>query len=266
MVSMVFKQEERINGWHLRTTAGTIADIALIGDNLGNPQLFLLVERNGTYYIEQQAPFVEFNKPADFWTQNPSDPQNNPNKDMDDEAYIRYVSEQARQCNYLDNSMYYADYRTSTITFTQTGNDSQSGAPIGTLVSGASDFNSGQIGHHIVYKTATGYESGRFLITGYTNATTVSVTAIQIPHGINNTPLLTWSSWYMSFITVSGLSQYNGQTVGIVLDGGFDSSVTVSSGTITLDEQTTLQRLYRLSKVHRYHQIDVHWLPVYRAA
>lgn len=238
MVSMVFKQEERINGWHLRTTQGAISDIALMGDNLGNPQLFVLVNRGGTYYIEQQAPYVEFKKPADFWTQYPADPQNNPNEEMDETAYIRYVSEQARQCNYLDNSMYFSDYRTSTITFTQTGNDPTSGAPIGTLTSGASDFNSGQVDRHIVYKTATGYESGRFLITGYVSGTVVDVTAIQIPQGINGTPLLTWSSWYMSFLTVSGLSQYNGQQVGIVLDGGYDSQVAVSGGAITLDEQT----------------------------
>ena len=43
----------------------------------------------------------------------------------------------------------------------------------------------------------------------------------------------------MSFITVSGLSQYNGQTVGLVLDGGFDSTTVISGGTVTLDEQTT---------------------------
>lgn len=43
----------------------------------------------------------------------------------------------------------------------------------------------------------------------------------------------------MSFITVSGLSQYNGQTVGMVLDGGYDSAQTINSGTVTLDEQTT---------------------------
>lgn len=239
LVSMVFKQEEHINGWHLRTTQGGITDVALIGDNLGNPQLFILVNRGGTYYIEMQAPYVEFRKPADFWTQYPQDPQNNPNEEMDFEAYLRYISEQARQCNFLDNSMYFSDYRTSTITFAQTGTDPASGAPIGTLTSGASDFNSGQLGRHVVYKTATGYESGRFLITGYVSATVVHVTAIQIPHGISETPLLTWSSWYMSFITVSGLSQYNGQTVGMVLDGGYDSAQTINSGTVTLDEQTT---------------------------
>lgn len=239
LVSLAFKQEERINGWHLRTTQGTISDIALMGDTLGNPQLISLVLRHGTYYIEVQAPYIEFKKPADFWTPNPSDPANNPNEDMDTEAYLRYVSEQARQCNFLDNSMYFTDYRTSTITFTQTGTDPNSGAPTGTLASSASDFVTGSVGKHAVYKTATGYESGRFLITHYNSATNVNVTAIQIPHGINEAPLLSWSSWYMSFITVSGLSQYNGQTVGLVLDGGYDSAQVITGGTVTLDEQAT---------------------------
>lgn len=243
LVSMVFKQEERINGWHLRSTPGTgsdtVADLALIGDNLGNPQLFILVNRDGTYYIEQQAPYVEFKRLADFWTQNPSNPENNPNEDMDYEAYLRYVSEQARTCNYLDNSMYYADYRTSTITFAQTGTDADSGAPTGTITSGASDFDSDDVGQHIVYKTATGYESGRFLITAYISGTVVDVTAIQTPQQAGGVALDVWSSWYMSFITVSGLDQYDGQQVGIVLDGGYDSSQTVMNGAITLDEQTT---------------------------
>lgn len=239
LVSMVFNQEERINGWHLRTTSGTIGDIGLIGDNLGNPQLFTLVNRSGTFYIEQQASYVEFSKPADFWTQNPNNPQQNPNKDMDTEAYLRFVSEQARQCNYLDNSMYFSNLKSSTITFTQTGTDPNSNAPTGTIVSTAADFNSGNVGRHIVYKTATGYESGRFIITGFTDSQHVSVTAIQTPHGINNVSLLTWSSWYLSFITVSGLSQYNGQQVGMVLDGGYDSSSVISGGTVTLDEEST---------------------------
>lgn len=243
LVSMVFKQAEHINGWHLRTTPGTgsdlVGDIALIGDNLGNPQLFILVNRNGTFYIEQQAPYVEFKKLADFWTQNPSDPQNNPNEDMDFTAYVRYVCEQARACNYLDNSMYFADYRTSTITFTPTGIDPSSGAPTGTLASTAADFVSSSVGRHAVYKTATGYESGRFLITGFTDTHHVSVTAIQIPQQVHGAALNSWSSWYMSFMSVSGLTQYNGHTVGIVLDGGYDSQQLISGGTLALDEQTT---------------------------
>lgn len=239
LTSMVFKEVENINGWHTRTTSGLFTDIGVIGDNNGNPQLFCLVNRNGTYYIEQQAPYVEFVKRDDFWTPSP-DPQNQTQyKDMDDEAYVRMVSEQLRGCIYLDNALTYQDLRTSTITFTPTGTDTDTGTLKGTLVSSASDFSSGDVGKHIVYKTATGYESGRYIITAYTSATTVSVTVLQSPKTIYDATLYTWASWYKSFTTISGLSQYNGQTIGIVADGGFLNAVTISGGSITLDNQTT---------------------------
>lgn len=240
LISMCFNQYENINGWSFRTTGnGNIQDMGLIGDNLGNPQLFILALRNGTYYIEQQAGYVEFAKQSDFWTPNPADPSRNPNEEMDRVAYVRYVSEQLRQCNYLDNSIYYADLRSSTITFTQTGNDPTTNAPTGNIVSSASDFAAGDVGKHIVYKTLTGYESGRFQITTYTNGTTVNVVALQNPEQINGTPLDVWSSWYKSFLTVSGLSQYNGQTVGVVLDGGYNGQQVISGGALTLEQQTT---------------------------
>lgn len=239
LASMTFNQAENVNGWAFRDTSGLFKDIGLIGDNLGNPQLFALTLRNGTYYVEQQASYVEFAKQSDFWTESPDTAATNPNEEMDREAYVRYVSEQLRQCNYLDNSQYFSDYRTSTITFTQTGTDPTTLAPIGNIVSGASDFTSGDVGKHIVYKTSTGYESGRFEITAYTSGTTVSVIALQTPVQINDAPLLTWASWYKSFLTVSGLTQYNGTTVGVVVDGGYLGAFPISGGSLTLDSQTT---------------------------
>lgn len=244
LVSLVFQEKENINGWHVRNTQGTFSDVAVMGDNLGNPQLFSLVNRNGTFYVERQADYVEFKKLQDFWTPSTDSTDQAQNQDIDQEAYLRYVSEQLRGCNYLDNSISFQDYRTSTITFTATGTDPNYGnEPSGTLVSTASDFTSADVGKHIAYKTATGYESGRYIITAYTNATTVSVTVLQTPKidsaGPVSTNLYVWSSWYKSFVTVSGLSQYNGKQVGLVTDGGFLDAVTVSGGTITLPNQTT---------------------------
>lgn len=243
MVSCVFQRVENINGWHYRTTQGLFTDVGVIGDNLGNPQLFVLVNRGGTFYIEQQQPYVEFKKRADFWTPTNDPTTQNQNQAIDDEAYIRYVSEQLRACVFLDNAMKFQDFRTSTITFTPTGTDPVLGTPSGTLVSGASDFTSGDVGKHIVYQTATGYESGRYIITAYTNGTTVSVSVLQAPviksAGPTTTNLYVWSAWYKSFLTVSGLSQYNGKTVGLVVDGGARAPVVVSGGTITLLGQAT---------------------------
>ena len=241
LVSTVFNEQENINGWHLRQTQGQFNDIAVMGDNNGNPQLFALTLRNGTYYIEQQASYVEFKKRADFWTPS-TDPTNQlQNKLIDDQAYTRYVSEQLRQCTYLDGSIYIANYKTSTITFTPTGTDPYYNQPSGTLVSTNGDFASTNVGNHIVYKTATGYESGRYVITGYTSPTQVSVTVLQPPvinsAGPTATPLYVWSSWYLSFTTANGISQFNGTTVSMVTDGGYAFDTPISGGTYTFQNQ-----------------------------
>lgn len=243
MVSLVFQEQEKINGWHERNTQGSFTDLAVIGDNLGNPQLFMLVNRGGTFYIERQSDYVEFKKLADFWTPSTDSKNQAQNQAIDQEAYLRYVSEQARSCIYLDNVLTFQDLRSSTITFTPTGTDPSTGTPSGTIVSGSSDFSSADVGKHIVYKTATGYESGRYLITAYTNGTTVNATVLQTPKidsaGPVSTNLYVWSSWYKSFLTVTGLSQFNGLQVGLVTDGGFLDAVTVGSGSVTLPNQTT---------------------------
>ena len=243
IVSTVFNEPENINGWHLRNTQGTFADIASIGDNNGNPQLFALVLRNGTYYIEQQSSYVEFKKEANFWTPSNEPTNQTQNEAIDAEAYMRYVSEQLRNSNYLDNAVTYSNLHSSTITFNPTGTDPYTGTPTGTLTSSASDFSAGNVGNHIVYQTATGYESGRFVIDTYVSPTQVTVTVLQAPviksAGPTITNLYVWSSWYLSFSTISGLTQFNGQTVGVVADGGYFGTVVVSGGTITMPNQTT---------------------------
>lgn len=222
LTSCNFKLSEKINGWHERTTYGgtsTVAfqDIAQIADNNGNPRLFALVQRNGTFYIEMQADYVEFAKRSDFYTGDEA---------ADDEAYLRYVGEQLRQCNYLDNSVTYSDLRTSTLTFTPSTYDADGNPTAGTITSSIADFNSGHVGKHIAYKTATGYESGRFQITVYNATNSVDVDVLQVP------TTNTYSSWYLSFSSVSGLSQFNGTTVGVVADGGYLADYTVSGGAI----------------------------------
>ncbi len=244
LVSLTFKdQPENINGWHERTTGGSYAhsfeDIAVIGDNLGNPRLIALTLRNGTYYIEMQSDYVEFAQ-RDRFINFSDDPTNQAKyRDMDNEAYARYVGEQLRECTYLDNALRYQDLRSTTLTFTPLTYNDDGTPATGTIGASAASFVIGDIGKHISYKTLTGYESGRFEITGYTNDTTVSVSVLQNPKTIFEAPLYTWSSWYKSFTTISGLSQYNGTTVGVCVDGGYLASYSISGGSITFDRQVT---------------------------
>lgn len=233
-----FQEAENINGWHERITEGVFEDIAVMGDNNGDPQFFTLALRNGTYYVEQQAPYVEFVKRDDFFTETDDDTDQAKYESMDDEAYNRFLGEQLRDCIYLDGALTFQDFRTATLTFTPLTFNADGTPATGTIVSGASDFSSGDVNKHIVYQTATGYESGRFLIDTYTNGTTVQVTVLQTPKQIFDTALNSWSAWYKTFTTVSGLAQYNGTSVRVVTDGGFLDDFAVSGGAITLPQQT----------------------------
>jgi hypothetical protein len=208
---------DQIIGWHEANTYGTFNDMAVIGDNLGNPQFFVLAFRNGAYYIECQAEYVEFAQRVDFFT-------GKTQKKLDDEAYNRYVAEQLKQCIYLDNAQEYSDLRSVLVTYDE-------GA--GTVTAGSSSFQNTDEGKHIVYKTITGYESGRFLITNYVSPTVVDVQVLQEP--TSNT----YSSWYLTFSEISGISQYNGQTIGVVTDGGYLSDFDVSGGEIAIGSQVT---------------------------
>lgn len=221
-----FYLKENIIGWHEQMTSGDFKDIVCITDNNGSPQIFALVLRGSSYYIERQAEYVEFAKRVDFFTDptDSSDEAKRAAQESDDEAYTRYIAEQLKGCLYLDNALTYSDLRSATITYSPMG---------GTITAGSNSFVSGDVGKHIVYRTATGYESGRFEITGYTSATVVSVTVLQAPTAN------VYSDWYMSFSTISGLSQYNGTTIGCVVDGGYLKDFAVSGGVIALEDQYT---------------------------
>lgn len=219
LVTLNFKERENITGWHEHMSQGAVKDIAVITDNNGKPQLFALMKYGSTFYIERQAEGIEFAQRVNFFTGKTAEA-----KAADQEAYNRYVAEQLRECIYLDNAVTYSDLRTATITY-------NSGA--GTITAGDASFVVGDVGKHIVYKTLTGYESGRFLITGYTSSTVVSVSVLQVPTAN------VYSSWYLSFSSLSGLGQFNGTTVGIVADGGYIEDREISGGTTSFDAEIT---------------------------
>jgi len=221
LISLNFKQKENIIGWHSHKTSGTIKDIAVITDNQGNPQLFTLTYRNSAYYIEKAADHVQFEERVSFFSydgvENPIEA-----KARDDEAYNRYVAEQLRDCVYLDCASKVSNLQSNAITYSSVS---------GQIVATNNVFSAGDVGKHISYKTMTGYESGRFEITGYVDAKTVSVNVLQPPTSD------TYTDWYLSFSTISGLSIYNGKSVGVVTDGGYLDEFEVSAGSINLGSQ-----------------------------
>ena len=215
LLALNFNEEEKIVGWSEHMTEGEIKDIATITNNEGLTQLFCLVKRGSTYYIEILGKYVEFKDREDFYTND---------EDADNEAFSRYTAEQLKECVYLDNSECLNEIQDNLITYDSVAE---------TITATAGVFSSDDVDKYIVYKTSTGYEKGRFKITAYTSTTVVSVEEIIAPTST------TYSDWYLTFSTVSGLSRFEGEDISVVADGGYIGEFTVTSGAIDLSKQVT---------------------------
>lgn len=223
LCALNFNDREKIVGWSEHDSEMLFKDISMITNNEGVAQFFALVLYASTYYIVRMAEQPEFPLRETFFT-------GVLNEAADNEAFNKFTAEKLKDCNYLDISQRVKNEYTSTITYT--GLTAIGSA--GTIVSGASDFALGDVGKFIWYKTATGREWGIFEITGYTSATTVSVTVKQIPTAS------VYSSWYKTFTTITGLpSTFNGKTVAVVADGGYIGTFVPASGEIALGKPVT---------------------------
>ena len=214
-LALLYKSSESINGWFPLETSGTIVDMCTVTRPDGKDDLFLEVLRNGTYYIEKLANEIEFTgfyETANF--------KNDPKK----EAYNRLIAEELKQCNYLDGSSRFSALQNNQITFD--GND--------TITAQTDVFNQNHVGHYIVYKTQTGAEYGYFEVTEYISATQVKVSLASEGYNPN-----VWGEWYISFNQITGLTDFEGQEVMVVADGGYLNTFTVTDGTITFDREIT---------------------------
>lgn len=224
-----FLGAENIIGWHdhISGNDGQFLDEAVITDNEGRPQLFVLAKRGTDYFIERQGMYVEFKQRVHFYTP----PSETPLAEMDayeladNIAYNRYVAEQLKSCMFLDGALTVSNLQSNAITY-------NSGT--GRITDTAGVFVVGDVGKHIVYQTITGYESGRFLITNRVSANVVDVDVLQTP--TSNT----YTDWYLSFSEVTtGLAQFDGTTVAVVADGGYLNDFAISAGAVDFGQQIT---------------------------
>ena len=218
LLSTNINLNEKVVSWHLHETDGLVKRIASITDNNGYPRLFLLIDRGGDYRLEMLSSFVDFPIRSDFYTGDaPED------IDDDDMAYAYKVADKLQECNFLDCMMSYENLQSNAITYNPTAH---------TITATSSVFTSGDAGKYIFYKTSTGYEHGRFEITAYTSGTVVTVSELNGAPTSN-----TYTDWYLSFSSVSGLTIFEGQEVSVVANGGYLGDFTVSSGAISLGTQ-----------------------------
>ena len=218
MAAVVFNQTENINGWFPIHTDGTILDVETITRPDGKDDMYIIVRRGASVYLERMTDSVEFTRFLD------TDFENDPTK----EKYNRLIAEQLKKCNYLDCSSIYNQYKSSTLTFTP----NEEGSSEGVITSTGHDFSSSSVGHYIVYKTQTGNEYGVFEILEFTDDQTVTV--MMTSDGCYSN---TYTGWYLSFSAISGLSDFEGKSVCVVADGGYLGEFTVQDGVCNFERE-----------------------------
>ena len=218
LLSLNFNLQEKIIGWHEHDNDNcSFEDISILNNNDGDVELFGLLKLGTDYFVCRYADEVEFPLPSSFYTGD---------QDADEEAFWRKTAELFKEVIHLDISTVVKNLYTSTITY---AGDSGVG-DVGAMTSDASDFLIGDIGNRIAYKTATGREVGIFKITGFSGVGEVTVEILTAPTA------LTYASWYKTFNTITGLTDYIGESMSVVADGGYEEEFTVdSSGEIELE-------------------------------
>lgn len=221
-----FSESENIIGWHEHGTNGLVRDIAQISNNEGEEQMFFLTERNGEFFIERQQEYKDFSERGDFFSgEGTNEDTARALEAEDDQAFYRTLAEEFKECIFVDNARVVSNLQTSDITFNPLISRIE--------VSGATPFTPADVGKDIVYKTKTGYESGRFQITQFITSSLVEVEVLQEPTTNE------YNQWYLTFSTIGGLDDFNNQEVAVVADGGFLDVFTPTDGTIDLTTQFT---------------------------
>lgn len=223
LVSLNFSQTENVMGWHEHESEADFKDVMVMNDDSGNAKLFTLMKYGSDYFICRMFDQLELPTFDSFYGLGDD-------KDEDTEIYNRYIAERMKEMCYLDISSKVSNYYTTTITYV---GDTEVG-DTGTITSTGTEFSAGDVGNRIYYKTATGAEYGIFEITSYTANNEVDVEVLYTPTATS------YASWYKSFSTVSGLTDFEGVELSVVGDGGYIGEFTVDSGAIDLVEEFTV--------------------------
>lgn len=214
ILTLLYNTAENICGWFPCETDGIIKNICTVTRPDGKDDLFCIINRYGTWFIEKIAKETEFSSFYDT------------KHFMDKNAksyYNRLIAEQLKECVYLDNASKYDAISNVEISYSD-----------GVLTAVSDTFTEKMVGHYISYKTKTGKEHAVFEVIEFVSSTELKVKLLSdvcYPE--------TWNEWYISFNEISGLTDFEGKTVSVVADGGYLQDFVVTDGTISLGREVT---------------------------
>lgn len=229
LTGITYLSKENICGGQRHILGGTDVVVLSVGnmprDNAYD-QGWVVTERtiNGetTRYVEYFADAIDFPEKDDYFT-------DDANADTDDEAWRRDMFEAQKQsihldaCATYDGSLQDVDVQPSAAT----------GEDVPFYASGAV-FTSSMVGREIWKKSVNGAGQGRATITSYVSATQVNC---EITVEFDTVESMTAGNWYLTTDEISGIWHLEGETVGVVADGGEHDDGEISGGTLSLDTQ-----------------------------
>jgi len=215
---LVLETDQQVQAWSRYVTQGTFETVAVVSDAQDNDEIYSIVKRTINGVTKR---FVEVQEP---------------NYLVDDLNGL-----------FLDSSLTYNGTQSTTLTLTDVLGSSvlltedgdvlltESGdvlltedVPV-TITSDIDVFSSDDVGKEI--HQLRDYGSGKALITGFTDAKTITVTIIEK----FNSTTLNPNEWAIAIKTVTGLDHLEGEVVNISSDGATLPVETVANGQITID-------------------------------
>lgn len=227
LIGMTLEEQEGISGWHRHTTQGEVVSIASVPRATNYHQLWVCVKRNGNYYVEYFSDEVVYPRREDYVEGTQSE---------DALTFANLLYEKQKEYIHLDSSLSYYGTAEGEAASAAIQPAALSGTGVSFTASN-SVFVAGDVGREIWKKHIDGQESGRAVITGYTSGTVVTCDIIK---NFDSTASIPAGEWYLTTDEVSGLDHLEGLEVSIVTDGGQHPTRTVTSGSVSLDSQSSV--------------------------
>lgn len=227
MIGMSADLKEGVYGWHRHTTDGLFKSAAVMPRITDQGQLWSIVERtiNGqtVRYVEYMVDTQTYPEFQDYYT-------GEGNETTDRNTFGLAMFEAQKKYIHLDSNISYD----GSVTGTTLTPAATTGSSI-TFTAGATFFLAGDVGKELWEKDG----NGRAEITGYTSGTQVTC---DILVDFSSTDAMADGEWFITTNSITGLDHLEGETVKVIADGAVHPDETVSSGSLTLD--------YQSSKVH----------------
>jgi len=224
LLTCTILESDDVAGWARRYLGGDGQVLSVVTEPQvsGIDRIGLFVERTidgaTRRYVEYISDDPQIPDFSDYFT-------GGDNENADREKFEKIMFELQKQFVRLDSALIRDTTQATTLTLGAVSGDSV------TATAGVAAFSAADVGQFIFAKFIDGTETGIAEIIGYTSTTVVTVKILET----FSATTFASGGWYLTDQTITGLGHLEGETLGVVTDGGLHSNVVVADGAVTLD-------------------------------